>query len=147
MAKDIQPRGFRNNNPLNIRKGSKWKGLSPVQGDKSFCVFTSMRYGIRAGMYLLLRYYNQYQLCTIYDIISRWAPHNENDTLSYCRQVAKQLGIAEKHIAVFDLELNNWSNLYELISAMIYVENGKHLFINASEFLDILKNEIPSSLK
>ncbi len=147
MAKELLPRGFRNNNPLNIRKGSKWKGLSPVQGDKSFCVFSSMRYGIRAGIYLLLRYYNQYSLCTIYDIISRWAPHNENDTLSYCRLVAEELCIPNKYIGALDLQLNDWSNLYDLVSAMIYVENGKHLYINKDEFFDILKNEIPSSLK
>lgn len=147
MENSNLPRGFRNNNPLNIRKGSKWRGLSSVQSDKSFCVFTSMRYGIRAGMYLLLRYYNQYHLRTIYDIISRWAPRNENDTLSYCRQVARELGVAEKHIDVFDLELSDWSNLYDLISAMIYVENGKRLYIDGPAFLDILKNEIPASLK
>lgn len=147
MAKDIQPRGFRNNNPLNIRKGSKWRGLSSVHSDKSFCVFISMHFGIRAGMYLLLKYYKQYQLCTIYDIISRWAPKNENDTLSYCRQVAGLLGINEKYIGSLDLNLNNWSNLYELISAMILVENGKRLYINPEEFLYIFTNEIPSSLK
>lgn len=141
------PRGFRNNNPLNIRKGSKWKGLSSVQSDKSFCVFTSMRYGIRAAIYLLLKYYNQYQLTTIYDIISRWAPQNENDTLSYCRLVAKELCIPEKYIAAVDLDLNDWANLYDLVSAMIYVENGKHLYINKDQFFDILYKDIPSSLK
>ena len=85
MAQITLPRGFRNNNPLNIRKGSKWKGLSPVQADKSFCVFTEMRYGIRAAIYLLLKYYNKYNLHTLYDIISRWAPQFENDTWNYCK--------------------------------------------------------------
>lgn len=147
MAKVILPRGFRNNNPLNIRKGSHWKGLSPVQGDKSFCQFISMRYGIRAAIYLLLKYYNQYQLTTIYDIISRWAPQNENDTLSYCRLVAKELCISEKYIGSVDLELNIWPNLYALLNAMIYVENGSHLYIKLDEFYDILRKDIPSSLK
>ena len=147
MANSNLPRGFRNNNPLNIRKGSKWKGLSSLQSDKCFCVFTSMRYGVRAGIYLLLRYYNQYYLTTIYDIISRWAPNNENDTLSYCRLVAKELCIPEKYIGSLDLDLNDWSNLYDLVSAMIYVENGKHLYINRDVFFHIIKTEIPSSLK
>ena len=39
-------RGIRNNNPGNIRKGEKWKGLSPIQNDSSFCVFKSPEYGI-----------------------------------------------------------------------------------------------------
>ena len=69
MSNNTLPRGFRNNNPLNIRKGSKWKGLSPNQGDKSFCVFISMRYGIRAAIYLLLKYYKKYALHTLYEVI------------------------------------------------------------------------------
>lgn len=147
MAKVFQPRGFRNNNPLNIRKGSNWKGLSPIQADKSFCVFTSMRFGIRAAIYLLLKYYIKYNLHTIYDIISRWAPNNENDTLSYCRLVAKELCISEKFIASLDLQLTDWANLYDLVQAMIFVENGQHLYLNRDEFFDILYKEIPSSLK
>lgn len=148
MANDIQPRGFRNNNPLNIRKGSKWKGLSPVQGDGSFCVFISMRYGIRAGIYLLLTYYNKYNLHTLYEIISRWAPQCENDTWKYCKLVAHQLHIPMKYIPSLDLNLPyDTDRLYDLLCAMIYVENGRHLFIPKDEFYDILLNDIPSSLK
>lgn len=148
MANNNLPRGFRNNNPLNIRKGSKWKGLSPVQGDKSFCVFTSMRYGIRAAIYLLLKYYNNYNLHTLYEIISRWAPQTENDTWNYCKLVALQLNIPIKYIPTLDLNLPyDTERLYDLLSAMIYVENGQHLFINKDEYFDILKNDIPSSFK
>lgn len=148
MAQITLPRGFRNNNPLNIRKGSKWKGLSPVQSDKSFCVFTSMRYGIRAAIYLLLKYNKKYDLHTLYDIISRWAPQNENDTLSYCKLVAIQLDIPIKLIPTLELDLcHDYELLYDLVCAMIYVENGKHLYFNRDEFFDILETEIPSSLK
>ena len=148
MENSIQPRGFRNNNPLNIRKGSQWKGLSPIQGDKSFCVFTSMRYGIRAGIYLLLKYYTKYDLHTLYDIISRWAPQTENDTWNYCKVVALELGISVKFIPTFDLDLtSDWNRLYDLVCAMIYVENGRHMYINRDEFFDIIKSEIPKSLK
>lgn len=142
------PRGFRNNNPLNIRKGSNWKGLSPVQSDKSFCVFTSMCYGIRAGIYCLLVHYKKYNLHTLYDIISRWAPPCENDTWNYCKLVALQMHIPVKYIATLDLELStDYNRLYDLILAMIYVENGRHLYISRDTFYDILTNEIPSFLK
>lgn len=148
MANNTLPRGFRNNNPLNIRKGSKWKGLSPVQGDKSFCVFSSMRYGIRAAIYLLLKYYTKYNLHTLYDIISRWAPYCENDTWNYCKLVALELRIPMKYIPSLDLCLSTDSDrLYDLLCAMIFVENGQHLYINTDEFYDILKKEIPASLK
>lgn len=148
MAKDIQPRGFRNNNPLNIRKGSKWKGLSPVQSDKSFCVFTSMRYGIRAAIYLILKYYKVYELHTLYEIISRWAPATENNTYNYCSIVAHELDLPFKFIPTFDLDLlHDYDCLYRLLCAMIYVENGKYLHVSTVEFFDILENEIPSTLK
>lgn len=148
MAQIILPRGFRNNNPLNIRKGSDWKGLSPVQSDTSFCVFSSMRYGIRAAIYLLLKYYKVYGLHTLYDIISRWAPQCENDTWSYCKLVALQLQIPFKFIPTLDLDLiHDYDRLHDLLCAMIYVENGKHLYLNKDLFLRILANEIPSSLK
>ena len=148
MAKVINPRGFRNNNPLNIRKGSQWKGLSSVQSDKSFCVFTSMRYGIRAAIYLLLKYYKKYNLHTLYDIISRWAPKNENNTWNYCKLVALELHIPVKYIPTLDLHLNEDTKLlYDLLNAMIYVENGRYLYIPSDEFYNILSTEIPSTLK
>lgn len=144
MEKDFQPRGFRNNNPLNIRIGSDWKGLSPVQSDKSFCVFTSMHYGIRAAIYLLLKYYKFYHLHTLYEIISRWAPATENNTYNYCSIVSHELGLSFN----FDLDLiHDYDRLYRLLCAMIFVENGKHLNVNTIEFFDILENEIPSFLK
>ena len=148
MANVIQPRGFRNNNPLNIRKGSKWKGLSPVQSDKSFCVFSSMRYGVRAAIYLLLKYYKKYELHTLYDIISRWAPQNENDTWNYCKLVAHELHIPTKYIPTLDLDLSHdYQRLLDLIHAMIRVENGKYLFIAWNDFINILEKDIPKSLK
>lgn len=141
-------RGFRNNNPLNIRKGSNWIGLSPVQSDKSFCVFTEMRYGIRAALYLLLKYYTKYHLHTLYDIISRWAPDSENDTWNYCKLVASQMAIPVKFIATLDLDLSSdFGRLYALLEAMIYVENGRHLYVPTDEFYYILSHEIPSSFK
>lgn len=148
MVNNVEPRGFRNNNPLNIRKGSNWKGLSPVQSDKSFCVFKSMHYGVRAAICLLLKYYKKYELHTLYDIISRWAPQCENDTWNYCKLVAHQLHIPLEFISTLDLELStDTERLYSLLCAMIFVENGKVLYINKNEFFDILKNEIPHSLQ
>lgn len=148
MSNVFLPRGFRNNNPLNLRKGSAWKGLAPVQNDKSFCVFRSMRFGLRAAIYLLLKYYTLYQLHTIYDIISRWAPDCENDTWNYCKLVAKEMHIPYKFIATLDLNLSHDDErLYDLLCAMIFVENGRHLYFPLDDFYDIISNDIPSFLK
>ena len=44
------PRGFRINNPLNIRLGmSRWEGRASVQSDPDFVVFRTMEFGYRAA--------------------------------------------------------------------------------------------------
>lgn len=89
------PRGIRNNNPLNIRHSrDPWRGLAARQTDRSFCQFTSLDYGWRAAFYLLTRtYYHKHRLYTIRDIVSRWAPANENDTQAYIDNVSRLTGI------------------------------------------------------
>lgn len=86
------PRGIKNNNPANIRRGSAWKGLVPFLVDpqnqqrvydKSFCQFVKVEYGIRALIVLLRTYCYKYKLCTIETIIHRFAPPSENRTSSY----------------------------------------------------------------
>ena len=90
------PRGIRNNNPLNIRRGKdQWKGLRAQQTDAQFCQFESLEYGWRAAFYLLTRtYYHKYRLYTIRMIINKWAPPNENQTSKYIENVCRLTGIA-----------------------------------------------------
>ena len=89
------PRGIRNNNPLNIRRGKdQWNGLRAQQTDVSFCQFESLEYGWRAAFYLLTRtYYHKYRLYTIRMIINKWAPPNENQTSKYIENVCRLTGI------------------------------------------------------
>lgn len=86
-------RGERNNNPGNIRHGSKWQGLSVEQTDKDFCQFISSEYGIRAIYKLLQTYQKKYGLNTIRTIINRYAPPNENNTEGYISRASKEIGI------------------------------------------------------
>lgn len=87
-------RGERNNNPGNIRHGSKWQGLSAQQTDKDFCQFVSPEYGIRAIYKLLQTYQNKYELNTVESIIDRYAPPNENNTSGYINRAAKDIGVS-----------------------------------------------------
>ncbi|MGA4658526.1 structural protein [Proteus terrae] len=87
-------RGERNNNPGNIRHGSKWQGLSAQQTDKDFCQFVSPEYGIRAIYKLLQTYQKKYELNTVESIIDRYAPPNENNTVSYINRAAKDIGVS-----------------------------------------------------
>ena len=90
------PRGIRNNNPLNIRRGKdQWKGMAEAQTDRAFVQFKSLEYGWRAAFYLLTRtYYHKYRLYTIRMIINKWAPPNENLTSTYIENVSRLTGIA-----------------------------------------------------
>lgn len=50
-------RGIRNNNPLNIRRGtSRWVGRREIVTDKDFEEFTSMPFGYRAAWKLMDTY-------------------------------------------------------------------------------------------
>lgn len=128
MDKAITPRGIRNNNPLNIRKGNDWKGERPVQEDKAFEEFTSMEYGIRAGFIILRKYITGYngltqKFNTIEKMISRWAPTVENNTAAYISQVSKMTGIP----ATLKISFSQRSFMVAIVDAMIYVECGQHV--------------------
>lgn len=125
-----QPRGIRNNNPGNIRWGDDWKGLVPQakRTDKSFCQFIEIKWGIRALAKVLLNYRKRPGLPgvgnsgidTVKEIISRWAPPNENDTNAYIQSVAKACGVKpDAPIDLMDKEL-----MLKLVKAIIQHENG-----------------------
>ena len=85
-------RGIRNNNPCNIRHGSRWVGLRPKQTDKGFCQFTSMEYGVRAALRTLMTYVNKHHLTSVRDIIYRWSPpEDNNNTVHYIRIIEDAL--------------------------------------------------------
>lgn len=116
------PRGIRNKNPFNIRiSHSDWQGKVPVSKntDGAFEQFVSMEYGIRAGMKLLRNYIQVHGIDTIREIISRFAPSNENDTGAYIRAVAMRTGFDK------DKHLNADKNtLTRLAGAIMAHENG-----------------------
>ena len=117
------PRGIRNNNPLNIRVGNVWLGEVKNPTDPLFEQFNSMEYGLRAGFVLLRRYIRHYKRLTIEDIISSWAPSNENNTKAYIDTVVKVSGIPSNRI----LHYSDKETLCKLVDAMCFVENGKHV--------------------
>lgn len=114
-------RGLRNNNPGNIRyDGTTWLGLASPPSDGTFCVFTSVEYGIRAMATILENYVAIDGVpSTVTDLITRWAPPAENDTASYIAAVDRNLGLIPGNDAI-DLSVS----MPGLVSAMIEHENG-----------------------
>lgn len=123
MNRKPLPRGIRNNNPLNIRIGNVWLGEVPNPTDKEFEQFVSMFYGLRAGFILLRRYIRRYHLTTVPDIISRWAPGSENNTVKYIDTVCQLSGIAPDA----QIDYGDEETLVNLVDAMILVECGQHV--------------------
>lgn len=123
MKKEQLPRGFRNNNPLNIRIGNVWLGEVEHPTDPSFEQFVSMQYGIRAACILLRRYIRHYKRTTIPQVISAWAPPSENATSRYVDIVCQLSGMTP------DTQLNysDKVQMCRLLAAMIQVENGRSL--------------------
>lgn len=117
------PRGFRNNNPLNIRKGNNWRGEIPNQTDGQFEQFSEMIYGLRAGIKLIKNYMTKYKANTIRKIITRWAPNNENDTAAYIDFVSQDSGISPDTVISF----SEAAKIVRIVSAMVQMENGQRL--------------------
>lgn len=112
-------RGWRNNNPFNLRKSSdRWQGLAREQTDPAFFQFESLDYGIRAGLIVLRNYYARYGLDTVRGIIHRFAPPSENNTDAYVAHVARQLGVDP------DERIDVPARLGELGAAIMKHENG-----------------------
>ena len=118
----VIPRGFRNNNPLNIEhvESNKWLGLRDPPSDGRFARFKSMDYGIRAAAVLLMRYYDRDGLDTVRKIVSKWAPSTENNTASYIAAVCKYTWFTSD----VRLDLHDRVTMEKLIKAMAKHENG-----------------------
>ena len=118
MAKS---RGYRNNNPGNIRiNGDKFQGEVIPSQDKEFKQFESMAYGYRAIFKILRNYQINYKLNTIRQMIIRWAPKKENDTANYISFVSEISGIP----ADDPIRTDNREMMIRIVAAMSRVENG-----------------------
>jgi len=125
------PRGIRNNNPLNIEQGDNaWDGLSDDQSaDVRFAVFDTAEEGIRAAARTLSTYQNKHGLKTVHDMISRWSPikdkgnvdaSGKENTTSYINNVSKAVGVSKNSM----VKIGNNTKTKAMLKAMIKQENG-----------------------
>ena len=125
----MQPRGIRNNNPLNIRIGSTWVGEVEKNTDGVFEQYQSMEFGIRAAFKLIKTYIRKYRRNSIRLIIQSWAPSNENNTQLYIDKVASISGINPDVILCFE----DKKRMIDIVNAMIIVENGLDVHLDTIE--------------
>lgn len=117
------PRGLRNNNPLNIIHGERWKGLAGQQTDPKFCQFQSIEYGYRAAFIILHKYINIHKANTIEKIVDRWAPDGEPYQSNYKKSVERLTGIHMKK----EINFSERETMVDIVQAMAKVENGQHV--------------------
>jgi len=121
MTTKTVSRGIRNNNPGNLRRtDDPWQGLAETQTDADFFVFQTPIYGIRSLARTLIKYQDQHGLRTIRQIIGRWAPSAENDTVAYTKAVSNETGFAPDVV----LDMHKYEHLKALVAAIIRFENG-----------------------
>ena len=104
------------------QQGANWQGLNPNGRniDSAFCVFESPVFGIRALAKVLINYKKIHGLNTVRQIVSRYAPPNENQTKAYIQSVAKQLEVYPDT----KIDIEERGVLTVFIKAVIRMENG-----------------------
>lgn len=124
-------RGFLNNNPGNIDRGSvPWNGeirdvakcTNDVQRREltqgRFCVFQNADFGIRAICLNLKAYRDKLGCKSVRDYINRWAPPNENNTEAYIGRVAMEIGVSPGQ----QIDLMEPRTMKALVRGIIMVE-------------------------
>lgn len=120
MQRNSLPRGIRNNNPLNIKKGDAWLGRSNRESDEIFCEFAHIRYGYRAAFIILKKYITKYGCDTITKIIDRWAPDGEPYQSNYKKAVCKRTNLDP----LARIDYCDRETMVDIVAAMAKVENG-----------------------
>ncbi len=125
-------RGQRNHNPLNIRRNdrTRWLGQKPRQLDREFVQFQSDLFGLRAAFRILRTYLHLHGLCTLRQVIYRWAPPEDgNNTEAYISIVAERANVRPDAY----LQWTDENALVSIVAAMAWVES--HINFTDSDLL------------
>ena len=118
------PRGYRNNNPLNVRYDARnaWLGKVMPNTDGAFEQFKTMAHGYRCALYLLRKYIKSYGCNTVRKIVTKWAPPSENPTAAYIQHVCDYSGLTPD----MPVGANDRDTLTRMAYAMSIIENGQN---------------------
>ncbi|ECG0729626.1 hypothetical protein DKG50_10710 [Salmonella enterica] len=120
------------NNPVNLRYAAGYETASTRNG--KFAVFPSLDEGVLAAA-KQLQIYGTKGINNIHDIISKWAPSNENNTKAYIGHVVNATGRSEFE----KLNLNDTRTLAKLITAMS-VKEGAGSRLSEEKVTQIINN-------
>ncbi|ECC1660959.1 hypothetical protein FNO19_13650 [Salmonella enterica subsp. salamae] len=120
------------NNPANLRYAAGYETANTRSG--KFAVFPSLDEGVLAAA-KQLQIYGTKGINNIHDIISKWAPSNENNTKAYIGHVVNATGRSEFE----KLNLNDTRTLAKLITAMS-VKEGAGSRLSEEKVIQIINN-------
>ncbi|EEH6418943.1 hypothetical protein G8920_002241 [Salmonella enterica] len=120
------------NNPANLRYAAGYETANTRSG--KFAVFPSLDEGVLAAA-KQLQIYGTKGINNIHDIISKWAPSNENNTKEYIGHVVNATGRSEFE----KLNLNDTRTLAKLITAMS-VKEGAGSRLSEGKVIQIINN-------
>ncbi|RVT90708.1 structural protein [Rhodovarius crocodyli] len=124
MADPKASRGYRNNNPTNLRyiadPKRRWNGQDPVSAD-GYGRYSSLALGMRAGVGQLVVNQTRNGLDTVWKQINSWAPQSDgNDPVAYSARVAAALGVG-----IHDkIDVRPYRVMKVMLRAIIEVELG-----------------------
>lgn len=126
-------RGIRNKNPFNIKRSANhWHGKLSRSTDNVFEQFTSIKYGVRAGILLLRNGYINKGFNKVETIIQRYAPASENNVERYCTFIYKNSTLTPEAIITYDSVY-----FYELCRCICLYES--QFVLDYDFFLDICR--------
>ncbi|EEA8305462.1 hypothetical protein POJ30_002318 [Salmonella enterica] len=120
------------NNPANLRYAAGYETANTRSG--KFAVFPSLDEGVLSAA-KQLQIYGTKGINNIHDIISKWAPSNENNTKAYIGHVVNATGRSEFE----KLNLNDTRTLAKLITAMS-VKEGAGSRLSEGKVIQIINN-------
>jgi len=134
LSKELLPKGFRNNNPGNIRHNAAndWLGQTGFD-DTGYAIFSHVNYGIRAMGKVLTTYHFSYGINTALGVAYRWAPPSDNNpTNNYTDFIVDKLELdfTSERFSIIE-------RLPELVAAIIEFENGSNPYSQ-----DFIKNAL-----
>lgn len=105
------------NNPMNVRYSEKNVWIGQCGEYKGFCVFKNVMFGYRAALKVIIAYMKRGKR-TLAQIITTYAPPNENNTDAYIRVVSEKANLQP------DETITTWPQLFRLMLEMARVESG-----------------------
>lgn len=121
-------RGIRNNNPGNIEFSGAWKqqgATREVGNGGRFAAFSTPQEGLRA-LAIQLKRYDNVGLSTIKDIVTKYAPEKENNTIAYMNAVSRRMGIGINT----RLNMSDPAIMQKMMNEIIRFENGYNPYSN-----------------